>query len=302
MKKQKGAGCFAATVGVSSVVTAGYRWYEVLLGWGIGGCIWVLMRYKQPWCKKHTWKGVEQVVGVVLAAGALWVAEEAFPQDSTFPFVSVCLTILLWYSMRGSETGGIAAGNLIGLLMLPMMVMLAGFGCGELDWSQLRCEGVRWQHVAIPAVISLMWGRNIRESWRWYLAGGGINTLLCVVTAGRLGAALAEQDAAPLYHAVQTIRLFGTEQRIEALTAAVILMGAYGTILSAGDLMANEEHTGGTGEKIKYAGLLLLSLLLETAYRYGNQRIALTMATAFWGIMACFALWVVIFEKTAKRA
>ena len=302
MKKQKGAGFFAATVGVSSVVTAGYRWYEVLLGWGIGGCIWLLMRCIQPRDEMHTWKAAEQGTGLILAAGALWVAEEAFPQDSTFPFVSVCLTILLWYSMRGSETGRIAAGNLIGLLMLPMMVMLTGFGCGELDWTQLRSEGVRWQHVAIPAVISLMWGRNIRESWRWYLASGGINTLLCVVTAGRLGAALAEQDAAPLYHAVQTIRLFGTEQRIEALTAAVILMGAYGTLLSAGNLMANEEHTGGKGEKIKYAGLLLLSLLLETAYRYGNQRIALTMATAFWGIMACFALWVVIFEKNAKRA
>lgn len=302
MENRKSAGCFAATVGVSAVLTAGYRWYEVLIGWGIGGCIWALMRYMQPWGKKHTWKGVEQAVGVVLTAGALWVAEEAFPQDSTFPFVSLCLTILLWYSMCGGKNARIAAANLIGLLMLPMMVILAGLGCGEVDWAQLRYDGVRWQHILIPALISLMWVRNRRGRLGWYLTGGGISTLLCVITAGRLGTALAAQDAAPLYHAVQTIRIFGTEQRIEALTAAVILMGAYGTLLGAGNLMASEERAGETGEKIKDAGLLILSLLLETVYRYGNQRIALTMATAFWGIMACFALWVVIFEKNEKSA
>ena len=302
MENRKSAGCFAATVGVSAVLTAGYRWYEVLIGWGIGGCIWGLTRYMRPWGKKHTWKGVERAVGAVLTAGALWVAEEAFPQDSTFPFVSLCLTILLWYSMCGSKTARISAGNLIGLLMLPMMVILAGLGCGEADWTQLRYDGIQWQDIVIPALISLMWSRNRRGSWGWYLTGGGISTLLCVITAGRLGVALAAQDAAPLYHAVQTIRIFGTEQRIEALTAAVILMGAYGTLLSAGNLMANEQRVKTGLEKAKYAGLLILSLLLETGNRYGNQGIALTMATAFWGIMAGFALWVVIFEKNEKSA
>ena len=114
----RNAGNLAAAVGISAVLTAGYSWLEVLLGWCVGAILcwgreipWKWRRDRMPW--------IQPFIGTLLVAGAAQAAEQAFPEDSTFPFISLCMALLLWYGITGEDAGRSAA-NVMGLLVLPL--------------------------------------------------------------------------------------------------------------------------------------------------------------------------------------
>lgn len=295
----RNAGNLAAAVGISAVLTAGYSWLEVLLGWCIGailcwgrGIPWKWRRDRMPW--------IQMLVGIMLVAGAAQAAEQAFPEDSTFPFISLCMALLLWYGVTGEDVGRSAA-NVMGLLVLPLMAVVVVFGGISAQWTELNPQFVQISHIGITALVSLLMVRGRgRKQWGWFLCAAILGIGLSVVTQGALGRALVREEGAPLFRAVQTIRIFGKVQRIEAVLAAATLIGAFSAMLMGGEML----RTGIGNDKNKWCYLppIAIGIGLESIYRCAGEGVQSVMEAVFWGVLTAYALWIVILEKTAKSA
>ncbi len=295
----RSAGNLAAAVGISAVLTAGYSWLEVLLGW----CIGALLRWGQeiPWkWRRGRISWIQLLTGTLLVAGAAQAAEQAFPEDSTFPFISLCMALLLWYGITSEDTGRLAA-NVMGLLVLPLMAAVVVFGGISAQWTELKPESVEISHIGITALASLLMVCDRgRKRWGWFACAALLGIGLSVVTQGALGRALVQEEGAPLFRAVQTIRIFGKVQRIEAILAAATLIGAFSAMLIGGELLRS--GVGGNPNKWCYLLPISLAMGLESVYRCAGEGVQSVMEAVFWGILAVYALWIVILEKTAKIA
>lgn len=299
LKVNRNAGNLAATVGISAVLTAGYSWLEVLLGWCIGAILcwgreipWKWRRGRMPW--------IQLLVGTLLVAGAAQTAEQAFPEDSTFPFISLCMALLLWYGVTGEDAGRSAA-NVMGLLVLPLMAVVVVFDGISAQWTELKPWSVQISHIGITALVSLLMVRgNGRKQWGWFLCAAILGIGLSVVTQGALGRALVRKEGAPLFRAVQTIRIFGKVQRIEAVLAAATLIGTFSAMLIGGELL----RSGMGNKKNKWSYLLPIAIGvgLESVYRCVGEGVQSVMEAVFWGILTVYALWIVILEKNEKSA
>lgn len=286
-------------MGVSAVLTAGYSWLEVLLGWCIGAILcwgreipWKWRRGQMPW--------IQLLVGTLLVAGAAQAAEQAFPEDSTFPFISLCMVLLLWYGVTGEDAGRSAA-NVMGLLVLPLMAVVVVFGGISAQWTELKPQSVQISHIGITALVSLLMVRGRgRKQWGWFLCAAILDVGLSVVTQGALGRALDQKEGAPLFRAVQTIRIFGKVQRIEAVLAAATVIGAFSAMLIGGELLRS--GMGNNKNKWRYLVPIAIGIGLESIYRCVGEGVQSVMEAVFWGVLAVYALWIVILEKTAKSA
>ena len=269
------------------------------MGWGIGAVLcWCA---SMPWKWRRTGARWQHVcIGTLLIAGAAQAAEQAFPEDSTFPFISLCMAFLLWYGICGTDTGR-AAANGMGLLVLPLTALIVGFGGVSAQWSELRPDGFSIAHVGITALVSLLLiqGQGGKR-WRWFTATAILAVGLSAITQGALGRALVQTEKAPLFRAVQTIRIFGKVQRIEAILAAGTLIGAFSAMLIGGELL----KTGMGTKRPKWIFLvpIAVALGLESVYRCVENAVQSVMEAVFWGVMAGYALWIVILEKTAKSS
>lgn len=300
MKLGRNAGNLAAAVGVSAVLTAGYSWLEVLLGWGIGALLCWCAGMPWRWRRRTKARWLQLVTGILLVAGAAQTAEQAFPEDSTFPFISLCMALLLWYGMAGEDMGR-AAANVMGLLVLPLMAAIVLFGGISAQWNALMPPSFSIRHVGTTALVSLLMTRGPgRKQWNWFAGAAVLAVGLSIVTQGALGQALVQTEKAPLFRAVQTIRIFGKVQRIEAVLAAGTLIGAFSAMLMGGELI--KEGIGAERKKWGSVIPIVIALGLECVYRCTKSDVQLTMETVFWGILAVYALWIVILEKNAKRA
>ena len=299
MKVNRNAGNLGAAVGISAVLTAGYSWLEVLLGWCIGAILcwgreipWKWRKGRMPW--------IQLFVGTLLVAGAAQAAEQAFPEDSTFPFISLCMALLLWYGVTGEDAGRSAA-NVMGLLVLPLMAVVVVFGGISAQWTELKPQSAQISHVGIAALVSLLMVRGRgRKQWSWFTCAAILGVGLSVVTQGALGRALVREEGAPLFRAVQTIRIFGKVQRIEAVLAAATLIGAFSAMLIGGELL----RSGMGNNKNKWCYLLpiAIGIGLESIYRCVGEGVQSVMEAVFWGALAVYALWIVILEKNEKSA
>ncbi len=299
LKVNRNAGNLAAAMGISAVLTAGYSWLEVLLGWCIGAILcwgreipWKWRRGRMSW--------IQLLVGTMLVAGAAQAAEQAFPEDSTFPFISLCMALLLWYGVTGEDAGRSAA-NVMGLLVLPLMAVVVVFGGISAQWTELKPWSVQISHIGITALVSLLMVRgNGRKQWGWFTSAAILGVGLSVVTQGALGRALVQEEGAPLFRAVQTIRIFGKVQRIEAVLAAATLIGAFSTMLIGGELL----RSGMGNKKNKWSYLLPIAIGvgLESVYRCVGEGVQSVMEAVFWGVLTVYALWIVILEKNEKSA
>lgn len=299
MKVNRNAGNLAAAVGISAVLTAGYNWLEVLVGWGIGAVLCQCARTPWKWRRPGA-RWLKVCIGTLLIAGAAQAAEQAFPEDSTFPFISLCMALLLWYGICGTDTGR-AAANGMGLLVLPLMALIVGFGGVSAQWPELRPNGFSIAHVGIAALVSLLLVRGQGgKRWHWFTATAILAVGLSVVTQGALGQALIQTEKAPLFRAVQTIRIFGKVQRIEAILAAGTLIGAFSAMLIGGELL----KTGMGTKRPKWIFLVPIAVALgvESVYRCVETRGQSVIEAVFWGVMAGYALWIVILEKNEKSS
>lgn len=300
MKLGRNAGNLAAAVGISAVLTAGYSWLEVLLGWGIGALLCWCAGMHWRWRRRTRARWPQLVAGILLVAGAAQAAEQAFPEDSTFPFISLCMALLLWYGMTGEDTGR-AAANVMGLLVLPLMAVIVLFGGISAQWEALTSPMFSIRHVGTTVLVSLLMTRGQgRKQWTWFAGAAILAVGLSVVTQGALGQALVQTEKAPLFRAVQTIRIFGKVQRIEAVLAAGTLIGAFSAMLIGGEQIKNSM---GTGRKTWELSIpIVIALGLESVYRCTGSSVQSVMETVFWGVLAVYALWIVILEKNEKRA
>lgn len=298
MKFNRNAGNLAAALGVSAVLTAEYSWLEVLLGWSIGAVLCWCAGVPWKWRRHNTARWIQILVGILLIAGAAQAAEQAFPEDSTFPFVSLCMLLLLWYGISGADTGR-AASNAMGVLVLPLMTLIVIFGGVSAQWTELMPTKLCIAHVGAASLVSLLMtrGRGGR-TWGWFIGTGLLAVGLSVITQGALGQALVQTEKAPLFRAVQTIRIFGKVQRTEAVLAAGTLIGTFSAMLIGGECLKT-----GMGKGRKKGTLLLpiaAALGLESVYRSVGERARSVMAAIFWGILAVYALGIVILEKNEK--
>ena len=139
-----------------------------------------------------------------------------------------------------------------------------------------------------------------RKQWGWFLCAAILGIGQSVVTQGALGRALVREEGAPLFRAVQTIRIFGKVQRIEAVLAAATLIGAFSAMLMGGEML----RTGIGNDKNMWCYLppIAIGVGLESIYRCAGEGVQSVMEAVFWGVLTAYALWIVILEKTAKSA
>ena len=196
---------------------------------------------------------------------------------------------------------GRSAANVMGLLVLPLMAVVVVFGGISAQWTELKPQSVQISHIGITALVSLLMVRGRgRKQWGWFTCAAVLGVGLSVVTQGALGRALVQEEGAPLFRAVQTIRIFGKVQRIEAVLAAATLIGAFSAMLIGGELL----RSGMGNNKNKWCYLLAIAIGvgLESIYRCVGEGVQSVMEAVFWGILAVYALWIVILEKNEKSA
>lgn len=306
MEIRREASCFAAAAGVSAVLTAGFGWQETALGWVIGAIIRILLGRRADRQRQFHWAQI--VIGGMIAAAGAQVAEQAFPQDSTSPFVSLCdCSNAAGNALRKCGPRGVQCGSADD----PAAV---GMHCRtwlyrdpmERNHAGDNCVATSCNHHG----ISMIWLQTSRknQSWGWYLLCGIVCTGMSLVTEGHLGRALVESTQHPLFLMVQTIKAFGKLQRLEALAAAASLIGAFALMRIGGEMIRDGWENGlgkerGQRKKSAFNGAsAAVAIAIETGYRMANDSMALYLRYIFWGVMTIYILWVEIFEKNEKRA
>ena len=301
MKRSSGPGRFAATVGISAVVTAGFGWIEVLLGWTLAA----VLRYLLPERKSGRYNiicmWVLLALGAFLIGGVVLAAEKAFPEDGTFPFVTVGLLLLLYRTLIGEKNTGDMVANVLGLVLAGLMGVILLFGFSKVDFCEMVPTGFSWQQVWITAAVTAPWWKE-KDNWGWFSAGAVFSVAMSQLCRGVLGAALTEYSELPLYRAVQTITIMGTLQRFEALFAAAVLMGTYAMLVQVGNVVREmgEDILGNISNRKWTAIFLLVSFFVEKLYIMADSGLKSTISTVFWGAIPIFTLGVVFCKKDKK--
>lgn len=309
MNRHRDAGIFAASVAVTAIVTASYSWTVVLLGWIIGAVVMLLTQNRSGSTVEKGSACVILLGGILVLAAAALGAEDAFPEDSTFPFVSAGLFLLLWRAMCGErETGGVTA-NLLGMILLPVLAVVVIFGLKDVSWTENKQLGGSWMQVlAATAAVCPWWcfrqGKLKGRNWGWFLASASLSVGMCLLTRGILGSGLVEAEPFPLYRAVQSIRILGVLQRMEALLAATVLMGAFSVMLLTGEQVADALDVLLPKQKKKWKSgcALLAAFLIENGFRALQSGTAKEIQAVFWGLLLVLALWVVFSRKNEEPA
>lgn len=296
-------------MGIAAVVTAGFEPLEVLVGWIGAAILRLAFSNIRGFGKTKGTACITVAAGIPITAGLVWAAEQAFPQESTFPFVSVCMLLLLYRTMIGEKENAVITGNVLGLCILPLVAVIELFGINHLDWTQMIPDGFSGMHVLIVMGAAAPWwaAGNKEKKWDWFLASGSASLLMSILTAGILGKGLRACTEATLYRAVQGIEIFGKLQRFEALLAAAILMGIFSAITLMGEKMkeAIEVLRDGKNEKGCYLWTMAAVFALELIIRSMKQAKGYWITGLYWGLILLYGIWMALskkVEKSEKRA
>lgn len=300
----RNAGKLAAVVGIAAVVTAGMPWLEVGVAW----CVALLLRLVLPVCQSQSNHKAGAVLNIILCAlliAAITLAsEQAFPQDSTFPMISIAMLLLLWRSMIGDKENGVIVSNVLGLMVLPVMAVVVALGLKNCSWAETIPTGLSWKNilVAVGVFSPWWWKRHREESWLWPLLSAALTIGMSVLTYGTLGSGLVQNTPNALYRTVETIQLGGMVQHMESLLASVVLLGTFAMLLTVGDILRESvEILAPEGQKAVTKGsVLLLSFALETLFWFDRESMPEVCITIFWVLVLVFALWVVVLAKVTK--
>ena len=305
MRIRSGAAAFSVTTALAAVATAGFSLAVVALGWAVGTLVMLVL----PLCRRRR-EGL-QAVTLMFGTGAMTAAvlgaERAFPADSTFPFVSGMLLLLLWRALCGRREGPGRVAAVLGLLLLPVFAAALLLGMREVSWREAVSGSGNWeQFVTAVAAASPWWAleeeKRDKQSWRWYGAAVGTSLGLSLLTHGTLGAALAEAEQFPLFRAVQTVHIVNA-QHAEALVAAAVLLGSFSMLLTLGEMTVSAVRSKPKEDvRWKIAGVLVAVFLLEWVIRNAVGAISQPVRTVFWGLVPVGTLWLVFSTKTSKKA
>ena len=306
MKEIESPSRLAAAVGISAVVTAGFGWTEVLAGWCAALILtWLLGPVEIPEGDRG-WQQIGLAMGgILLATAAVTTAEAAFPQDGTFPVVSLGALLLFYRALVGTEWGNEGAANVMGMLVLVMILGIEAAGLGNVRWSNLRPIGFCWENAIVTAGIAclLLGTGRAGQSPCWGIGAGGLCVGMSLITRGILGPYLTESLKIPMYRAMENIRVFGVTQRMEALLSAAILMGSFAAMIYGGKIIRKSGVIPFCGKgKAWGSGAAAVGIfLLEWCYRSAEAWVQTWMKAVFWGIMVITALGIVISVKNAKK-
>ncbi len=303
--KRGNAARFGASVTLAAMVTAGFPWTSVLAGWSISAILALIAPVGTGRIGRVP-AALAGIMALPVTAAVLLGADRAFPEETTFPFVSLALLAVLFRAMLGRREGLERVSVLLGIFLLGILGTVTVWGLMDVKWTENLPELPAAWTVLLSASAGIpWWGAGIRErkGGAWLGASAGISLGLSLLTRGVLGRALAAWEPAPLYRAVQTIRILGTLQRLEAFLAGAVLMGAMILLLWMGEMIlsAGEIFLGRPMKTPEKGGLLLAAFLLEWVARVLPPEILVPVETAFWGFLPAFALGVVELGKFEKR-
>ncbi len=304
---RRDVGVFGAVTGLGAMVTAGFSWTAVLTGWAISGVLLAILP-RDGTMKKRGDALLVLLGGVCVLAAVALGAEDAFPEDSTFPFVSAAVLLLLWRGMCGERRSLSAAANVLGLFLAAVLGAVTVFGLQDVRWEETVPGGFSWWQVYVTvAAVSPWWllrrGARTAGTWGWFAASAAVCLSFSLLTWGILGSGLAVEERFPLYRAVQTIRILGVLQRFEAMLAAAVLMGAFAVMLLTGDRIAESLDTllPRCRRKWKSGAVVAAAFGLEWAFRLLPAQLTALGNRVFWGLLPPMALFVVFLEKTEKK-
>lgn len=302
--RKRGAGLFASSVGIAAIVTAGFEPLEVLVGWIGAAILRLAFSNIRGFGKTNGTACITIAAGIPITAGLVWAAEQAFPQESTFPFVSVCMLLLLYRTMIGEKENAVITGNVLGLCILPLVAVIELFGINHLDWTQMIPDGFSGMHVLIVMGAAAPWwaAGNKEKKWDWFLASGSTSLLMSILTAGILEKGLRACTEDTLYRAVQGIEIFGKLQRFEALLAAAILMGIFSAITLMGEKMKEAIEVLGDDKKKKRCCLWTLGAVFaaELIVRSIKQEKGYWITGIYWGLIVLYGLFTAFSDKVEK--
>ena len=296
---------FGASVTLSAMVTAGFPWVPVLLGWMLTAGIYGRF---SPGTRPDMGREAPLVLlgALPVTAAILLGADGAFPEETTFPFVSLALLAVLLAAISSRRDSMVRVAGVLGALLLGILGTVAAFGLMDVRWERNVPELPAASQVCLSAAAGIPWwsGAENRRSNSWLAGAAAVSLCMSLVTRGVLGGALADWEGAPLYRAVQTVRILGVLQRLEALLAASVLMGAMILLLLTAEaaLEAGEKLLGrspGMGARI---GFLFFTFLLEWGFRVLPEAYAGLVKTVFWGLLLTLTLGIVGCGKFAKKA
>jgi hypothetical protein len=270
MKRPREAGIFAAVVGVSAVVTAGFSWLEVALGWAVCGLMRLTLPEPGQRSGRRTVAWAEVVFGLLIGIAGMMVAQQAFPEKTAVPTILVGMILLLWRSLIGEEDNGQIVGNVLGLILSVLFGAILLFGLGDVHWEQEIPKTFSLKNTLLTILVTSPWWclRQNREKWGWFCGAAALAVGMSLLTRGILGGELAAYMKMPLYKTVQTIHVFGTSQRLEALAASGVLIGAFALLLLAGEMLREAKNilAPGQGKKSWYGILCGILLLMAGTY------------------------------------
>ncbi len=306
MKTHREAGLFGASVAIGAMATAGISWGPVLAGWALGTLLLLVLPSRGAVQSRGSALAL-LIGGILVMAAAALGAEDAFPEDGTFPFVSAALLLLLWRAMCGERRTPGDVANLLGMFLLAVLGTVTVFGLQNVRWEEVKAPGWSWRQALIALAATSPWwglrqGEKTRRMWLWYGASGVLCLSFSLLTWGILGGGLTPLERFPLYRAVQTIRILGTLQRLEALLAASVLMGAFCVMLLTGQrtnqaldcLLPNWKR------KWKSGAVILVAFLVEWGFRLLPEVAAAAGETVFWVVIPILVLVVVLSKKSEK--
>ena len=306
MKCRTWPGLFAVSAVVSTVVGAGCYWINVLMGWGVGTL--VLLCLREPRMSGNVSAVLTLIMGLAVMVAAVMGAEEAFPEDHTFPFVSAVMLMLLWRALCGEERTPPAVANILGMILLPILCVVVFFGLKDVVWAENITGRTDWREIIVGVASVCPWWCLKEEkmdgrAWAWYGTAVAVGVGTCLLTRGVLGTALVEYDPFPMYRAVQALRIVGVPQRMEALFAAAVLMGAFALMLLSGWKMRTAaEILWGEVSRKKFGGVLAGVVFTAELVARGATAKLLGMATTiFWVMIPILTLSLVVFGKRRKN-
>lgn len=246
--------------------------------------------------------------GVLIMAAAVLGAEDAFPEDGTFPFVSAVLLLILWRAMCGETRTPGDVANVLGMILLPVLTVVVLFGLGDLRWEENAPERWSWYQVYVTVAASSPWwclhrGAREKRTWAWFGTAAAVSLGMSLLTRGILGCGLVEREPFPLYRAAQTIRILGVLQRFEALLAAAVLMGTFCILLLVGEQVTAALKIFCPEKPGRWAGgaVVMMTFLVECGFRWLTEGAEQNVGTVFWGAIPILALWVVLVRKSRKN-
>jgi hypothetical protein len=270
MKIPREAGIFAAVVGLSAVVTAGFSWLEVALGWVVCGLIRLIRPEPGRRSAQRGAAWAKVVLGLLIGIAGIMVAQQAFPEKTAVPTILMGMILLLWRSLVGEEDNGRIVGNVLGLVLLVLFGAILIFGLGDVHWEQEIPSAFSLRNTLLTILVTSPWWylEQNREKWGWFCGAAVLAVGMSLLTRGILGGELATYMKMPLYKTVQAIHVFGTSQRLEALAASGVLIGAFTLLLLAGELLREAKNILAPEQSKKSWYGILCGILLIMAGAY----------------------------------